>query len=409
MKYINLLITIVFLVWISVTDSYVSAEEHVVTNYDITLEEAVDIQVNVAGNPITDLYKDAPAFLQIEDLEFVGPNKISVLLANMRTEPALDAEVAYRLAQSTSVQIIDVVSGDVYQDNPLWYKIAYNGENYYIHTDLVTANQVRTVDDTKIYEGPEKDQHTFGELKEGETLTIAKLDTQWIQVYYQYWRSPKPEDVKKFLEPDRTDENMFQHIRLDESIGVSASELNSVLEGKGILEGLGQAFIDGGKKHSINEVYLISHAFHETAFGTSELANGIEVGINDKKEPVVVTEKNREDLKKIKTVYNMFGIGAADSCPLDCGAKTAYENKWFTPEKAIQEGAAWIGKDYIYNEFEQNTLYKMKWNPKMAEGHYWKQYATDIGWAEKQTAEMKEIYDQLENPQFSYDVPEYKE
>src|SRR5690625_4990808 len=170
---------------------------------------------------------------------------------------------------------------------------------------------------------------------------------------------------------------MFQHIRLDETIGVSASELNQVLENKGILEGQAQAFIDGGKEFGINEAYLIAHAFHETAHGTSELATGVEVGLDAEEQPVVVTNVNREKLKRKKTTYNMFGIGAADSCPIECGAKTAYENEWFDPATAIREGAAWIGRDYIYNEFEQNTLYKMKWNPKMADGYHWKQYATD--------------------------------
>ncbi|WP_456176049.1 hypothetical protein, partial [Acinetobacter soli] len=42
------------------------------------------------------------------------------------------------------------------------------------------------------------------------------------------------------------------------------------------------------------------------------------------------------------TVYNMYGIRAVDSSPLATGAKFAFEQKWFTPEMAIQDGARWI-------------------------------------------------------------------
>ena len=378
------------------------------TDYGISLDEAVEIQLNEAAKPITDLYRDAPAYVNKKAVEFVGPNRIKVFIANIRTAPSLDAKIAFQFPYTIPVEIIDIVTGDAYQESELWFKIAYQTHIYYIHSSLVKADTVRATADAKVYEGAGKNHHTFGKLEKGETVQVVEHDPEWLQVHYRAWRIPKREDVKEILDPNDTD-NMYQHIRLDESIGVSADELNVVLEGKGILEGLGQAFIDGGKKHGINEAYLIAHAFLETAQGTSELATGVEVGVNEKKQPVIVTDDNRDDLKKIKTTYNMFGIGAADSCPLECGAKTAYEEKWFDPETAIREGAAWIGKDYIYNEFEQNTLYKMKWNPKMGEGFHWKQYATDIEWAEKQTKKMKEIYKQLRDPIYSYDIPTYEE
>src|SRR5699024_4508779 len=136
-----------------------------------------------------------------------------------------------------------------------------------------------------------------------------------------------------------------------------------------------------------NEAYLISHAFLETGNGNSTLAKGVKY--------------------KGKTVYNMFGIGAVDSNPLNGGAKTAYENGWFTPEKAIIGGAKWIQGQFINNAHKQNTLYKMKWNPDMVDGYAWKQYATDIGWAVKQTSNIKVIYDKLNHPKYVYDKPKY--
>ncbi|MGY0204271.1 hypothetical protein ACW7EJ_12285, partial [Acinetobacter soli] len=42
----------------------------------------------------------------------------------------------------------------------------------------------------------------------------------------------------------------------------------------------------------------------------------------------------------------------------------AFEQKWFTPEMAIQDGARWISENYVnHPTYKQNTLYKMRFNP----------------------------------------------
>src|SRR5699024_4528100 len=110
-----------------------------------------------------------------------------------------------------------------------------------------------------------------------------------------------------------------------------------------------------------------------------------------------------------KTVYNMFGIGAVDSDPERLGAKTAYEQGWFTVEDAIIGGAKWISSSYINNPYyQQDTLYKMRWNPLQPGTH---QYATDVAWAYKQTNRLTTLldlslkYDLLLN----FSLPEYRE
>ncbi|MGY0202379.1 hypothetical protein ACW7EJ_01615, partial [Acinetobacter soli] len=67
----------------------------------------------------------------------------------------------------------------------------------------------------------------------------------------------------------------FQYLDLSKSANVSATILNKALQGKGILSGQAQAFIDAGKSYNINEIYLMSHAFLETGNGTSTLASGV--------------------------------------------------------------------------------------------------------------------------------------
>lgn len=321
-KFYIMLAIMVYLLVLTPAQALAKKAETVFTDYSITLDEAVDIQMNVATNPITDLYKDEPAYVYAKNLRIIGPNKITATIANIPTQPSPKAPIAYHFPQSVTVNIVGIVEGEPYDENPLWYKIAYDTNTYYIHSSLVQVFQVKTTAKTKIYSGPGKQYHSFADVKAGETFTVAQLGESWMQVYYKSWRTPKPEDVKLMLDPNE-DRNLFQHIRLDQTIGVSAEEINTILEGKGILEGHGQAFVDGAKKYGINEAYLIAHAFLETGLGASELANGVEVGLNKKKKPTLVTEDNREKLTKIKIAYNMFGIGAADTCPLECGAKTA--------------------------------------------------------------------------------------
>src|SRR5690625_4183515 len=206
------------------------------------------------------------------------------------------------------------------------------------------------------------------------------------------------------MNPSNNDE--FQHLELSSSIsGITARDLNNVLDGNGILEGLGQSFIEAGRTHNINEIYLIAHAFLETGRGTSDLADGsLEVGLNSAGNPVPVTSSNRSSLTDIEKTYNMFGIGASDSNPNRLGSIRAYEEGWFSPEDAVIGGAKFIGERYIYNEHNQNTLYKMRWNP--ANPGY-PQYATDIAWATKQAASIRQMYNLLSNPLVRLNIVRY--
>ena len=102
----------------------------------------------------------------------------------------------------------------------------------------------------------------------------------------------------------------------------------------------------------------------------------------------------------------MFGIAAVDSNPVRGGARKAYEEGWTSVKKAIEGGAKWISENYVnHPSYQQNTLYKMRWNPNSPGTH---QYATDIGWAVKQTSRIKTVYDKLPNAILHFDIPVYK-
>ncbi|WP_027623591.1 glucosaminidase domain-containing protein [Clostridium lundense] len=207
------------------------------------------------------------------------------------------------------------------------------------------------------------------------------------------WVGASNNQIKYYLNPnnfmDESGKYMFLKLNyIDDSI--TEQDLNNILKGRGTLENTGKAFIQAGKDNNVNPVYLVAHAIHETASGTSKLASGIEVDGAEGK----------------KKVYNMFGIKAIDSDPEKYGSEYAYSQKWFTPEAAIIGGAKFIAEKYVNNPKEKrDTLYKMKWNP-FAPGSY--QYATDIGWAYKQVQNIKTLLAQCKNPTLVFEVPVYK-
>lgn len=377
------------------------------TNYNITLNKALDIQM-ARPTIITDKYQNKPAYVSARFLRLTGSAKVSGAKVNIRTAPnskSQTSNIAFALVGGTPITITGATQGNKVSGSTLWYQISQNGKKYYIHSSLASGAQAVTTANVNVRAGQGANHHKYGLLKKGDKVRIIAQGPSWHEIEYKAWRNPTRSDMKAYLDPSKNDK--FQHLRLDSTVGVSAGELNKVLTGKGVLAGQGQAFINGAKKHGINEAYLMSHAFLETGHGTSTLAKGVEVGKDKSGKPVRVTSSNRKNLTAIKTTYNMFGIGAVDSNPLNGGAITAYENGWTTPAKAIEGGAKWIGDGYIYNEHGQNTLYKMKWNPRMNEGYAWKQYATDIAWATKQVSQIKNIYNQLNNPSHHFDIARY--
>ena len=154
----------------------------------------------------------------------------------------------------------------------------------------------------------------------------------------------------------------YQMLDLGKYQGIPVSKLNVILKGKGTLSGQGKAFADACKKYNLNEIYLISHAFLESGNGTSNFASG-RYGI-----------------------YNYFGIGAYDNNPNNA-VPFARKRGWTTPAKGIMGGAKFVRGDYISKG--QNTLYRMRWNPKHPATH---QYATDINWCKHQATNINYYY-----------------
>ena len=112
----------------------------------------------------------------------------------------------------------------------------------------------------------------------------------------------------------------------------------------------GEAFMEAGKVSGLDPRYLVAHAAHESAWGTSN----------------IVKDKN-----------NFYGIGAFDATPYS--SAYGYDGA----KAGIIEGSKFIAKDY-YSQ-GQTTLSSMHRDPS-GKGH---NYATDPGWADKIASTMK--------------------
>lgn len=367
------------------------------TKYKYSLNDLLDVQLSV--NPQTDKYRSHDVWVRNTLID--RNNQIARIIGeitgssvNIRKEPNTSSAKTL-VSRGTTFTYLGNVTGQDVLGSSVWYKIEYKGKIQYVHSKLASAS-------LPYHETNHSTSHRYGYLmfSQAEVLHSTK---NWSKINLKpTWRTAKVPDVLKYIDPSKQDD--FQFLDLSSSTGVSKSQLNSILEGKGVLHNQGQAYIDANKKYGVNEAYLISHSLLETGNGKSRLASGIEVGLNQDKNLVLVTKDNRSKLIKdsIKVVYNMYGIGAKDIDPIVLGAIYAYEHGWTSVEKAIIEGAAFVSENYFARN--QKTLYQMRWNPANP-GTY--QYATDIGWAAKQVAHIKNIYDVLDNPKITLNIPVY--
>ncbi|WP_114571754.1 SH3 domain-containing protein [Exiguobacterium flavidum] len=318
---------------------------------------------------------------------YVPSSQVVTALAKMSVYEA--SNVPYTYDQFVATQMTRTPQTDKYRTKVLYVSkgyiklggaiSSYGGPGYAISGVNLRLTPDETLSPSSL----------FSSLLKNATVKVYAEEGSFYKITATWMHALKG-DVYAAADPvrvDKTSKEYFQFLDLSKSVGVPASTLNKLLVGKGIFEkctygACGQAFIDGGKLYGVNEAYLISHALLETGNGTSTLANGV--------------------IYNGRKVYNMFGIGAVDSDPLGGGSKRAYEEGWFTPEAAIIGGAKFIGEGYIHNSYPQNTLYKMRWNPVAPGVH---QYATDIGWASKQTTRIYDMYQSLGTYTAIFDVP----
>jgi mannosyl-glycoprotein endo-beta-N-acetylglucosaminidase len=267
----------------------------------------------------------------------------------------------------------------------------YRNEPAYVHSAYIDpVNKVITGNGVNVRKGPGTNYDIVAKLNKGfKGFSIVNQNGEWTQISLT-WKNASYDDVLYYLNPNNfssSSKEYYQFLKLSQPAETNINEINEKIlnQNTGILMGKAAAFVQAAKLYGINELYLIAHALHETGNGKSALAQGV--------------------MYNGKKVYNMYGYNAFDGCAVECGAKKAYEEGWFTPEAAIIGGAKLIGQGYIYNDtFQQDTLYKMRWNPVIP----YHQYATDVGWAAKQVTNLYNYYKMLDKYTLYFDIPVYK-
>src|SRR5699024_1826307 len=201
--------------------------------------------------------------------------------------------------------------------NNTWYRGDFKGKRIWVHSSHL--NTVKQVGATK----------KVTSSSTSYNMTLNQFVNMQMKVNPQTdkggkgWRTATKSEVLYYLNPANflgSLKDKLQFADLSQSSNVSASEVNQkILAGNGVLAGESSSFINASKTYGVNEIYLISHEKLETGNGTSTLATGVKYNG--------------------KTVYNVYGIGAVDSNPINGGAKFAYDQGWTTVDKAIVGGA----------------------------------------------------------------------
>ena len=278
-----------------------------------------------------------------------------------------------------------------------WYQIKYEGQTMYVSAEECSAIAPSST--------------SIAMRNYGLSLSqMVALQNDGSHIIGNTGVQASASDIRTYVDPANFPQGtsgFFQFLVLSAPAGVSVSELNAQLAGSGVLEGQGQAFSDAAYTYGVNEAYLISHAIHETGYGSSRLARGLWY------DPQTQTAYDEEKPNTTK-VYNMYGIGAYDANPINGGAKTAYEQGWTSVYEAIVGGAQVIKSWYIDANSStlsgQNTLYKMLWHPEWADRYGtkpWHEYATDVAWAYAQTHYLTQLYADYSNYSLVFEVPSY--
>lgn len=385
------------------------------TSYPMTVRQMIEKQFNAVG--VTDAHRYKDAYLP---RAWVSVNGTTGTIVKKEMEVISNVGAALKSsASSSSTTLATVPKGATVSyieraSNSSWYKVKYGATTGYITLSSVlgTAN---------VLSRPILTSHPYGQINPGEqvkitgqtgtyyTISYARPSGFGREIFDNTWRRASLAEISSYADPNLIDVNshlFYQFLDISKSAGTTATTLNKILASKGTLSGQGQTFVDAGSMYGVNEVYLVAHAFVETGRGTSLLAQGVPV---DKDGNALINSSGNRIYPErpiAATVYNMYGIQAFDSNALGSGAKYAFQQKWFSPKEAIIGGANWISQNYINNtKYRRNTLYKMRFNPD-APGTY--QYATDIGWAAKQTKSISDVYQSLDAYTLNFDVPKYQ-
>lgn len=214
------------------------------------------------------------------------------------------------------------------------------------------------------------------------------------------WYAPAKDAVKYYMDPRNflTEKNafMFQSLSYNSAEDSSVQKLldGTFMEGSftenGYTKTYAEAFIDAAKEANVSSVHLASRALQEMGTKGSSASSGTVSGYEG--------------------YYNFYNIGASSGADNYLkGLEYAKNNGWNSIQKAITEGAKFIGSGYITKG--QDTLYFQKFNVSSYKTRtvYTHQYQTNIMAPE---SESKSIYNSYKsnnklNSNYNFVIPVY--
>lgn len=197
-------------------------------------------------------------------------------------------------------------------------------------------------------------------------------------------------DIRNTIEPgvitakmineylDKTSTKKIRGLKVDAQYNPVRDENGNLVFEEKYLFPRGEIWMAAAQKSGLSPLYLLTHCALETGW----CADSNWTNYSGK-----YKAQNSDNY-----IFNAFGIWCDDDDQNRITArKNCEQNEWFTLEKAIVEGAAWVTKNYLELEADygrQDTIYFMKWHfGNLIEGQNGKpcthQYATDMSWADK--------------------------
>ena len=323
---------------------------------------------------------------------------------NVRSGPSTSYSKLGTLAKGTKVGVISESNG--------WSKILYNNKEAYVSSQYLddissdsaggSGNDNDSSSDI-VVSGPGTINNIYLNYTLEQHLS-KQVDRVSVGGNVSGGKPATKSEIEIKLNPNKilsaSSYGKLQFLRIDRyTSGITASELNNFLNKKvsssNVFYNKGQQFIDAAKKYDIDVIYLVAHSMWETGYGSSKLAKG-----------QILTSYKGEPLSEPVKVYNFFGIGAVDGSANLSGAEAAYKYGWTSVDATIDGSAKWIAANYIKNsKYNQNTVYKMKWNYN----YTYHQYATDINWCNGVAGIMGNLVGYYDNQSsLVYDILRYK-
>lgn len=287
----------------------------------------------------------------------------------LRTSPSLSAQTYTKISGSYNFNYTETRDADGYT----WYKIIYNGNNLWVAGgDWVTKYNSslgtyylnygpsgNLIHHFEVYSGV-KYNDSFTNL--GTSPSFLNKDVRYYSFDGNYFYSNVLDMISDYREGSYNRSvnsnnpyySYYLYLTARSKTGYSADDLNRIVSDKGYnaatskMYGTGVDFKEAEEKYGTNALLAFSTAINESNWGTSSIA----------------MNKN-----------NLFGYGAADSCPYDCAYSyssprdsiMAYASSAASSYE-VTTGSYYFGSHYGNKSSGKNIMYATDpyWGEKMA-------------------------------------------